>query len=69
MNPKAAEVVAKLLLELATEFDLHYDDEELPALKEGFDTIKEGVAALQSGFYPVPPDVLKIVDRFNRTQQ
>ncbi|MBN8244680.1 hypothetical protein JF546_16815 [Nitratireductor aquimarinus] len=63
------EVVNHLLLELATELDLHYDEEDMFALAPSFKTIKEGVSMLERWGAEVHPDVQKVVARYNRANQ
>ncbi|RWH50245.1 MAG: hypothetical protein E5X40_06660 [Mesorhizobium sp.] len=63
------EVINKLLLELATELDLHYNDEDMFALTPSFSVIKDGVKLLNRVGYPVHPDVKRILARFNKSHQ
>lgn len=63
------EAINGLLLELATELDLHYDDEDMFALTPSFDRIKQGIELLRRVGYEVHPDVLKILARYNRSNQ
>ncbi|RWM32577.1 MAG: hypothetical protein EOR77_21340 [Mesorhizobium sp.] len=63
------EIINKLLLELATELDLHYDDEDMFALAPTFMVIKDGVKLLSRVGYSVHPDVERILARFNKSHQ
>lgn len=66
MTDDDKEIVSKLLLDLATEIDLHYDDEDMFALTASFNIIKDGCALLQRLDYPVHESVNKVLERFNR---
>lgn len=66
---EAVAIIQRLTLELATELDLHYDDEDLHALKDSIGVVKEGAAFLEKGGHEVHADVLEIVARFNRANQ
>lgn len=61
-------VFADLLLELGTELDLHYDDDDLFALEPSFRILKEGVRVLEEVGQPINPDVFKIISRFDRNR-
>lgn len=61
------ETINNLLLELATELDLHYDDEDMFALSPSFKVIRDGVKLLEKLRYPVNEDVLRILARFNKS--
>ncbi|MER8983904.1 hypothetical protein [Mesorhizobium sp. M0843] len=63
------ETISRLLLELATELDLHYDDEDMFALTPSFTVIKEGVKLLERLHTTVHPDVLRILARHNKAHQ
>ncbi|WP_353645696.1 hypothetical protein [Mesorhizobium sp. WSM2239] len=63
------QTINELLLELATELDLHYDDEDMFALAPSFQRIKKGCALLEKLNHTIHPDVLKIIARYNRTNQ
>lgn len=63
------ETINNLLLELATELDLHYDDEDMFALSPSFKVIRDGVKLLEKLGYPVSEDVLRILARFNKSHQ
>ncbi|WP_189417210.1 hypothetical protein, partial [Mesorhizobium sp. M1C.F.Ca.ET.193.01.1.1] len=60
------EIISKLLLELATELDLHYDDDDMFALTPSFQVIKDGVKLLERMGYPVHPDVIRVLARYNK---
>lgn len=63
------EIISSLLLELATELDLHYDDEDMFALTPSFKVIKDGVKLLERLEHPVHPDVARILARYNKSHQ
>src|SRR5262249_13959916 len=62
-------LIGDLLLELATELDLHYEDGEFYALKPAFIIIKNGVALLERVDFDPHPDVLQVLARFNKSHQ
>lgn len=62
-------LIDTLLLELATEIDLHYDDEDLCALAPTFSIIKQGIALLERAKFQAHPDVHKIFVRYSRQHQ
>jgi hypothetical protein len=68
-NNAAADLISKLLLELATELDLHYDDEDMHALREPFGLIRQGIGWLTANGYSAHVDVNNIVARFHRAVQ
>lgn len=63
------ELINKLLLELATELDLHYDDEDMFALAPSFLVIKEGCVLLERLQSTPHPDILKVLSRYNKSNQ
>lgn len=63
------EILNRLLLELATELDLHYDDEDMFALTPSFKVIKDGVSLLQRWGSTPHPDVTRILARYNKSHQ
>ena len=63
------ELLNALVLDLATELDLHYECEDLPALSTSFTNIKGAVALLQRAGCRPHGDILKILARYNRTNQ
>lgn len=58
-----------LILDLATEIDLHYDSTDLPALYQSFSIIKDAVALLQRADCQPHPDILAIVTKYDRSKQ
>lgn len=62
----AISTISRLLLDLATELDLHYDDKDMHALTESFTLIKAAVSLLAANGASPHPDVLGIVGRYNR---
>lgn len=63
------ELLKALILDLATELDLHYDDEDLPALSQSFAIIKASLALLERTGCQPHRDILNIVSRFNKMNQ
>lgn len=63
------EIISSLLLELSTELDLHYDDEDMFALTPSFKVIKDGVRLLERLGHPIHPDVMRILARYNKGHQ
>lgn len=71
-KPSLAEariVIERLLLELAAELDLHYDDEDLPALKQSCNVLEEGAEFLAKAGHSAHPDVISVIRRFHRQRQ
>lgn len=67
MKPEdIAAVVAALVRELATELDLHYDDEQFFALRPTIDTLEHGCRALKHFKCPEPEVMSHVRQRFNR---
>ena len=62
-------LIGDLLLELATELDLHYGEEDLPSLAPSFVIMKEAIALLERASCNAHPDVIQIVARFNKARQ
>lgn len=60
----ACAVIQKLLLDLATEIDLHYDDDKLHVTKPSFAIIEEGIGFLRSAGQTPHTDVKKTMLRF-----
>jgi len=69
LNTDEKEIIGKLLLELAVELDLHYEDEDMFALAPSFNLIKEGCSLLEKLGHNVHPDVYKILARYNKARQ
>lgn len=63
------ELLNALILDLATELDLHYDDEDMHALFQSFSIIKEAIALLERAACQPHLDILAVVARFNKTNQ
>lgn len=63
------ELLNALVFDLATELDLHYDDEDFPALSQSFALIKASIALLERVGCQSHADIEKIIARFNKTQQ
>lgn len=63
---EACLLVTKLSQELASEIDLHYDDEDLSALETSVAPLVEAKAYLQRANVPVPNVVEHILKRFRR---
>lgn len=62
-------LIGDLLLELATELDLHYDDSDMNALTPSFAIIKQGIALLERANFDAHPDVRNVLARFNKSRQ
>lgn len=69
LTPDDKDTLNALVLELASELDLHYDDEDMHALSKTFSVVKQAIALLERVDCQPHPDVLAIVARYNRTQQ
>lgn len=63
------DVLSALVLDLATELDLHYDHEDFHALTQSFDIIKRSIALLQRAGCQLHPDVHSIVARYDKFNQ
>lgn len=63
------ELLNALVLDLATELDMHYDDADLPALSPSFAIIKASIALLERAGCQPHADIGKIIARFDKTQQ
>lgn len=63
------QIIDALLLELATELDLHYDDGDLHALAGSFSAVKKGIALLERLDFQVHRDVYALAARFNKSHQ
>lgn len=61
-----AAVVAALVRELATEIDMHYDDEEFFALRPTIDALEAGCRALKHLKFPEPDVMNHVRQRFQR---
>jgi len=58
-----------MLYELATEIDLHYEDEDFFALAKTFRRMKKAIALLELHGIKVPRTVHEVCNRFNRNYQ
>lgn len=63
------DILNALVLELASELDLHYEDEDMHALSKTFSVIKDAIALIERAGFQPHSDILAIVARYNRTQQ
>lgn len=61
-------MISALLLDFATELDLHYDREDLPALVSSLAIMKDAIALLRRADGQVHPDVLSIVAKFDTSR-
>jgi len=66
---EALELVHKLALDLATELDLHYEDEDLFALQPSFSLLEKAIATLRAESLEVHADLESIVRRYHRNVQ
>lgn len=62
-------LIDDLLLDLATELDLHYDEEDFHALVPSFALIKNTVALLKRAEFEAHPDIHNVLARFNKARQ
>lgn len=62
------DIIQKLTLDLATEIDLHYDDDDLFALSQSFGFLKEAIDLLEEKKMRVHDDVKVIMARYIRTR-
>ena len=69
LTDRDKETISALTLELVTELDLHYDDEDMHALASSFVVVKDAVALLQRCNAPMNPDISAVIGRFNRSRQ
>lgn len=66
IQPEVAAAIIDLVVELATELDLHYEDDELVAAAPSIEKMDHMVAMLIAAGYAPPPAYTHIVDRYHR---
>jgi hypothetical protein len=66
IDPTTANVLTDLLLELSSELDLHYDDQDLHAIKPTIETLRRAAAVVTDAGYEAPEVYHHIVSRFER---
>lgn len=69
LTPRDKDLLEALVLDLATELDLHYLDEDVRTLSGSFAVIKDAIALLERFGSRPHGDVQKIIARYNRHQQ
>ena len=69
LSREDGKLICSLLLEFATELDLHYNDGDLNALTPSFAIIKDALALLKRANFEVHPDVINILARYNKSRQ
>jgi len=67
MRKSERELWSHVLAELASELDLHYEDDDFFALRQVIGQMKPLVEILRSHEIPVPSVVTHVLNRFNRT--
>lgn len=60
------ETMNRLMLALAVELDMHYEDDDLFVLGSEFALLKKGVTCLEAASAPVHPCVRTVIARFDR---
>jgi hypothetical protein len=58
-----------LVHDLATEIDLHYDDEDLHAVSGSFSILKHGLALLERAGCRIHPDIRAVIARYDKARQ
>lgn len=66
IDQSAANAMADLLRELASELDLHYEDADLLAIEPTIERMKRAAKLIADSGYPVPESYQHIVGRFDR---
>lgn len=66
IDQTTANVLTALLLELSSELDLHYDDEDLHALTPTIETLRAAATLMADAGYDAPDVYHHIVGRFER---
>jgi hypothetical protein len=66
MKQDAVAIVSDLLQELATELDLHYEDDDFSALKPTIDKMRPAEEFLKLQGAEVPSAVTHVFQRFDR---
>lgn len=68
MKTDHMDAIHDLVRELASELDLHYEDNEFFALKESIKALQHGVAVLAQAGHEPPQVYHHVISRFNRQQ-
>lgn len=68
MTNDLATIVSDLLRELATELDIHYENEDFFALGPTIEPMRRAAAALEASGHSVPDACVHVVARFLKTQ-
>lgn len=66
IQPEVADVIRNLIVELATELDLNYEDEDLPAAASTIERLKEAAAMLLAAGHSPPQEFAHIVERYRK---
>ena len=66
IDQTTAKVLTDLLRELSSELDLHYDDEDLHAVKPTIEALRRAAGLMTQAGYRVPKIYHHIVGRFDR---
>ena len=66
LSPSTAELLTDLLKELASELDLHYEDEDFFALAPTIETMKATAFLLQENGVQPPTVYEHVLRRFNK---
>lgn len=61
-----AEILTSLIRELASELDLHYEDEDFFALSPSIEVMKRAVLLLEQNGYEPPAVYEHVLRRFNK---
>lgn len=68
-NLGAVGLVGQLMVELATELDLHYEEPDLFALTPTIEVLKRGAKFLADSGHSIPAEVEHILGRYHRASQ
>jgi hypothetical protein len=68
-NERLFASIRSLLIEIATELDLHYDDEDFRALHPTFERIAPSIRLLHESGTSIPEEVEHILKRYRQSQQ
>jgi len=66
INMDVAEAICDLLKELASELDLHYEDEDFFALAPTIERMKTAAKIVEDSGYPLPDVYVHVLKRFHR---
>lgn len=65
-KPCHPDILAEIMVELATELDLHYEDVDMPSLRPSIERLRKGADVLKMSDYQLPEEVAHILERFRR---